>query len=58
MMLGTLFATWQDVAVTLVAAAAATTVIWRTVGHWRGSVPMGPGPGCDHCAIKNEAMRQ
>lgn len=54
-----MFATWQDVFVTLVAAGAAITVVWRTVGHWSESRPGGAGnPGCDHCAIRNEAMRQ
>jgi len=54
-----MFATWQDTFVTLVAFAAAATVIWRTFGHWRGGAPGATGnPACDHCAIKNEAMRQ
>lgn len=54
-----MFANWQDIVVTLVAFAAAATVIWRTFGAWADSKPGASGnPGCDHCAIKNEAMRQ
>ncbi len=52
-----MFGSWQDIVVTIVAFAAAATVVWRTVGHWREGTP-GASPGCDHCAIKNEAMRQ
>lgn len=46
-----MFATWQDTVVTLVALAAAVTVVWRTLGHWRDGAP-GASPGCDHCALK------
>lgn len=43
---------WQDWLVTAVAAAAATLVVWRTLGSWKDSKPGSPGaPQCDGCAI-------
>lgn len=48
-----MFASWQDIVVTLVAFGAAATVIWRTFGAWADSKPGASGnPGCDHCALK------
>jgi len=53
-----MFAGWQDVVVTVVALGAAVTVVWRTLGAWGDSKPGAESPGCDHCPVKNEAMRQ
>lgn len=48
-----MFETWQDVLVTLVAAGAAVTVVWRTLGTWQDGRPGGAAsPACDHCAVK------
>lgn len=57
-MFADLFATWQDGLVTLIALGAAVLVVVRTLGNWKDSKPGGSAPGCDHCAVKNEAMRQ
>lgn len=47
-----MFETWQDVVVTIVAGAAAATVVWRTLGTWTDSRPGRTGnPACDHCAL-------
>lgn len=53
-----MFAGWQDVVVTMAALGAAVTVVWRTLGAWGDSRPGAGTPGCDHCAVRKEAMRQ
>jgi len=53
-----MFAGWQDIVVTAVALGAAITVVWRTLGAWGDSKPGNGTAGCDHCAVKNEAMKQ
>lgn len=43
---------WQDIVVTMVAAAGAFIVIWRTFGSWKVSKPGSAGsPHCDGCAL-------
>lgn len=43
---------WQDIVVTLVAAAGAFIVFWRTFGSWKDSKPGGAGsPHCEGCAL-------
>ena len=60
---------WQDIVVTVVAAAGAFIVVWRTFGSWKDSRPGGAAsPHCDGCAltkaaedvrdIRNEEMRK
>jgi hypothetical protein len=53
-----MFATWQDVVVAFVALGAAVTVVWRTLGAWSDSTPGGGVSGCDHCPVKDEALRK
>lgn len=48
---------WQDVLVTVIAAAAAVTVVWRTLGTFRDARPGGGAPGCDHCVIRQELTK-
>ncbi|MGE3344956.1 MAG: hypothetical protein AB7L71_16140 [Vicinamibacterales bacterium] len=51
-----MFAGWQDIVVTVIAAGAALVVVWRTAGHWQQSRPA--KSGCDHCLLANEEMRK
>jgi hypothetical protein len=54
-----MLAHWQDVVVTLVAAAAAITVVWRTLGTFGDARPGGGGaPGCDHCALRDDVPKR
>jgi len=48
---------WQDVVVTVVAAAAAITVVWRTFGTFSDARPGGGGSGCDHCAVHRDVTK-
>jgi hypothetical protein len=44
---------WQDVVVTVAAAAAAITVVWRTLGTFGDARPGRGAPGCDHCVLQD-----
>jgi hypothetical protein len=49
---------WQDIVVTVVAAAGAFIVFWRTFGSWKDSKPGGAGsPHCDGCALTDAVRR-